>query len=408
MNKPELLAPAGDMEKLKFALQFGADAVYLGGKNWGLRAYAGNFTMEEISEAVMYSHSMNKKVYVTVNIFAHNQDLVGLNDYLLSLHKENVDGIIVSDPGIIRIAKETVPELPIHLSTQENTTNWSSAQFWKEYGVKRIVLARELSLKEIKEIKQKVGVEIEAFVHGAMCMAYSGRCLLSNYLVGRGANQGECAHPCRYKYYLIEEKRPDQMIGIEEDERGSYIFNSKDLCLIEHIPELINSGIDSFKIEGRMKSVHYVTTVVKAYRQAIDDYVENPNNYKFNEQLLNEVSKVSHREYTTGFYFDKITNNDHNYRTSKYKRTYDFIGIVNEYDAELNQLIIEQRNHFGIGDLIELCPPAGENKSLLVQEMFNEDGENITKAPHPQQIVKVTCADPMPRFTIIRRAKKDE
>ena len=410
MKKPELLAPAGDMEKLKFALLYGADAVYLGGKHFGLRASAGNFTLEEMKEALEYTHSLGKKVYVTVNILAHNDDLEGLEEYLLSLEAMKADGIIVSDPGIVKIAVEIVPQLPIHLSTQANTTNWAAADFWKSCGVKRIVLARELSLAEIAEIKEKTNIEIETFVHGAMCMAYSGRCLLSNFLVGRGANQGECAHPCRYKYYLIEEKRPEQPMEIEEDERGTYIFNSKDLCMLEHIPAMVKAGIDSFKIEGRMKSVYYVSTVVKAYRQAIDAYFQNPQTYTLDEKIFGEVAKVSHREYTTGFYFDKITSEDHNFETSAYKHTYDFIGIVMGYDDTKKQLIVEQRNNFGVGDEVELCPPEGENKKMVINEMFDDKLEKIEKAPHPQQQVYITLPGSFPeytpKYTLIRRKRK--
>ena len=406
MKKPELLAPAGDMEKLKFALLYGADAVYLGGKHFGLRASAGNFTLEEMKEAFDFAHLLGKKAYVTVNILAHNDDLKGLKEYLLNLEAIKADGIIVSDPGIIKIAGEVVPQLPIHLSTQANTTNWVAADFWKSCGVKRIVLARELSLVEIAEIKEKTDIEIETFVHGAMCMAYSGRCLLSNFLVGRGANQGECAHPCRYKYYLIEEKRPGQVMEIQEDMRGTYIFNSKDLCMLEHIPAMIKAGIDTFKIEGRMKSVYYVSTVVKAYRQAIDAYCQDPQAYTMDEKLIEEVSKVSHREYTTGFYFDKVTSDDHNFETSAYKHTYDFIGVVTGYDDSKKQLIVEQRNNFSLGDEVELCPPVGENEDMVINEMFDDKLEQIEKAPHPQQIVYIASSVSFPKYTLIRRKRK--
>jgi len=408
LKKPELLAPAGDMEKLKFALLYGADAVYLGGKHFGLRAAAGNFTLEEMKEAVEYTHSLGKKVYVTVNIFAHNDDLEGLEEYLLSLEAMEVDGVIVSDPGIVKIAVELVPKLPIHLSTQANTTNWVAADFWKSCGVKRIVLAREVSLAEATKIKEKVNIEIETFVHGAMCMAYSGRCLLSNFLVGRGANQGECAHPCRYKYYLVEEKRPEQVMEIQEDVRGTYIFNSKDLCMLEHIPAMVKAGIDSFKIEGRMKSVHYVSSVVKAYRQAIDAYFQNPQTYILDKKLREEVGKVSHREYTTGFYFDKITPEDHNFESSAYKNTYDFIGVVMDYDDSKKQLIVEQRNNFGVGDNVEFCPPVGENQEMVIDEMFDTKQEKIAKAPHPQQLIYITSLTSFPKYTLMRRKKCEQ
>ncbi|KUO50666.1 MAG: peptidase U32 [Desulfitibacter sp. BRH_c19] len=406
MKKPELLAPAGDMEKLKFALLYGADAVYLAGKQLGLRASAGNFTPGEMQEGVNYAHSLDKKVYVTVNILAHNDDLEGLEAYLQSLDAMKVDGIIVSDLGIVKIAREIAPQLPIHLSTQANTTNWAAAEFWKSYGIKRIVLARELSLKEITEITTKVDIDIETFIHGAMCMAYSGRCLLSNFLVGRGANQGECAQPCRYKYYLVEDKRKDRVMEIQEDTRGSYIFNSKDLCMLAHIPEMINAGIKSLKIEGRMKSVHYVATVVKAYRMAIDSYFQNPQEYIFDRSLLEEVTKVSHREYTTGFYFKKISSEDHNYNTSTYKHNYDFIGIVLGYDNADGMIIVEQRNNFGVGETVEFCPPQGASLEITVTEMYDRNKEKIEKAPHPQQLVYITWPRAYPENTLIRRRKR--
>ena len=406
LKKPELLAPAGDMEKLKFALLYGADAVYLGGKQLGLRASAGNFTLEEMQEGVKYAHGLDRKVYVAVNVLAHNDDIEGLETYLQRIDAMDVDGIIVSDPGIVKIAKEVVPHLPIHLSTQANTTNWAAVEFWKSQGIKRIVLARELSIEEITKITNKVkNIEIETFVHGAMCMAYSGRCLLSNFLVGRGANQGECAQPCRYKYYLSEEKRPDQLMEIQEDSRGSYIFNSKDLCMLEHIPEIINAGVSSLKIEGRMKSVHYVATVVKAYRMAIDSYFQNPKGYIFDANLLEEVTKVSHREYTTGFYFKKVTSEDHSYTSSTYKHNHDFIGIVLGYDSDTQAIIVEQRNNFGVGDRVEFCPPEGANEEIKIIEMYDKKREKIDKAPHPQQLVYISCPKAYPENTLIRRRK---
>lgn len=405
LKKPELLAPAGDMEKLKFALMYGADAVYLGGKQLGLRASAGNFTLKEMEQGVRYAHELNKKVYVTVNILAHNDDLVGIEAYLQSLRDMNIDGIIVSDPGILKISREIVPQLQIHLSTQANTTNWAAAEFWKSHGIKRIVLARELSLEEISKIANKVDIEIETFIHGAMCMAYSGRCLLSNFLVNRGANQGECAQPCRYKYYLTEEKRQDRVFEIQEDKKGSYIFNSKDLCMLEHIPEMMTAGITSLKIEGRMKSVHYVATVVKAYRMAIDSYFQNPNEYIFDRKLLEEVTKVSHRDYTTGFYFNKIDSEGHNYNTSVYKHNHDFIGIVLGYDSTTGEIMVEQRNNFGVGEIVEFCPPKGPNEQITIKEMYNESKEKIDKAPHPQQIVYINSSRAFPQNTLIRRRK---
>ena len=308
MEKIELLAPAGDLEKLKMAIMYGADAVYLGGEAFGLRTASKNFTMEEIKEGVEFAHSRNKKIYVTMNIIPHNEDLQGLEDYVLELYNNNIDGVIVSDPGIFSIIRKTTPELPIHLSTQASVTNYETIMFWYELGIRRIVLARELSLKEIEEIIERVpkDLEIEVFIHGAMCISYSGRCLLSNYMTGRDANMGDCAQACRWKYRLVEEKRPGEYFPVFEDEKGTFIMNSKDLCMLEHIDKLINAGIKSFKIEGRVKSSYYVATVIRSYRMAIDEYYRDPENYKFNESLLDEIKKVSHRDFTTGFYFRKF------------------------------------------------------------------------------------------------------
>ncbi|MBZ4688050.1 MAG: peptidase [Clostridiales bacterium] len=405
MFKPEILAPAGDLEKLKFACIYGADAVYLGGRQYGLRAAAGNFSLEEIKEGVSFAHSRGKKVYVTVNIFAHNKDLISLPDYLGELTELDVDGVIVSDPGIIRIVRQVAPLLPLHLSTQANMTNWSSALFWKELGFQRLVLARELSLQEISEISSKVDIELEAFVHGAMCMSYSGRCIISNFLTGRGANQGECAHPCRYKYYLVEEKRPGECMPVEEDERGSYIFNSRDLCMLPHLKDLVEAGIHSFKIEGRMKSIHYVATVVKAYREVLDSCIEGEENSEQVSKWLNELKKVSHRGYTTGFYYKPPTAEDHNYETSSYIREYEFIGIVKGYSKEQNAYEIEQRNRFAKGETIELFTPSGEIFTYTINHMKNEEGESIDAAPHPQQIVYLPLKQKVEPFTILRRKK---
>lgn len=405
MKKPELLAPAGDLEKLKTAIRFGADAVYCGGKNFGLRAFAGNLTLEELQEGIAFAHQHNARVYVTVNIFAHNEDLAGLPHYLRQLADMTVDGIIVSDPGVIRIAREEVPQVPLHLSTQANTTNWSSALFWQQQGISRIVLARELSLEEIREIRRQVDIDLETFVHGAMCISYSGRCLLSNYMAGRDANRGECAQACRWNYYLVEAKRPGEYMPVEEDQRGTYIFNSKDLCMLEHIPKLVEAGINSFKIEGRMKSVHYVATVVRAYRMAIDAYLDSPDEYELPEELLAEVRKVSHRDYTTGFYFHRPQAEDHNYDTSNYIREYDFVGVVKDYDVKRKQLLIEQRNNFRQGETLEVLPPRGDLHTLKVERMYDEAGEEIEVAPHPQQVVRIPSEQALPRYSLLRRAK---
>lgn len=390
MIKPELLAPAGNMEKLKVAFDYGADAVYFGGSSYGLRAFAGNFSNDEIKQALEYTHSMSKKAYITVNIFPHNADFKGLEDYLKFLDSCNVDGILVSDPGVFQTVRETVPNMKIHLSTQANNVNYRSANFWHNLGVSRIVLARELNLKEIKEIRDNTprSLELEAFVHGAMCISYSGRCLLSSYMTGRDSNRGECAHPCRYKYYLMEEKRPGQYMPVFEDERGTYIMNSKDLCMINHIPDLVHAGITSFKIEGRMKSSFYVATVVKAYRQAIDKYMDAPQDYKFDNAWLEDIMKSSHRALSTGFYYD---DPGQIYENSTYIRNYDIVGIVLEYDKDKKLAKIEQRNRVFKGDTVEVFSPHDDTFSLKLDFMADENGDEIKVAPHPQMKYYIKC-----------------
>lgn len=388
-NKPEILAPAGNLEKLKTAIDFGADAVYLGGEILNLRAFADNFSDTDLKEGIDYCHIRGKRVYVTINVFPHNEDLIGLEDYLLKLYSMNVDAILVSDPGIIMTAREVVPQMELHLSTQANNVNWKAATFWYSQGIKRVVLARELSLKEISEIRNKVpeDCELEAFVHGSMCMAYSGRCVISNYMTKRDSNRGQCAQPCRYKYYLMEEKRPGQYFPVYEDDKGSYILNSKDLCMIEYIPELVNAGINSLKIEGRMKSSYYVATVVKAYRQALDAYYEDPVNYKFQKKWLDNVMKASHRVYFTGFYFgdpDKQV-----FETSSYIRDYDIVGIVRDYNAVKSEAVIEQRNKVYDGDTVEVLRPSGDSFDITLRNMRDEEGNFIQSAPSAQMIFKV-------------------
>ncbi len=408
MIKPELLAPAGNLEKLKMALIYGADAVYMGGEKFGLRAQAGNFTLEEIKDASLYTHERGKKLLVTVNIIPHNDDLKDLPEYLKELEKCKVDGLIISDPGVLTIAKETIPDMPLHLSTQANNTNYKSAEFWYNQGIKRIVLARELSFREIREIIERApkDLEFEAFIHGAMCISYSGRCLLSNYMVGRDANRGECAHPCRYKYYLVEEKRPGEYMPITDEERGAYIFNSKDLCMIEHIPELVSLGLKSLKIEGRMKSSYYVATVTRAYRNAIDDYFNNPNNYTFNKEWLEEVGKASHREFFTGFFFDKPDEKGQIYDTGSYVRDYDFIGLVQGYDDNSGIASVEQRNKMNIGDDIEIIGPKRDMFKQRIEKMWDEEDNPIESAPHPQQKVKIKMDKPVGKYDILRRESK--
>lgn len=403
MKKPELLAPAGNIEKLKMALTYGADAVYMGGEAYGLRAFSDNFSNEELKEAVEFAHSLNKKAYVTVNIFPHNEDLLNLPEFLKFLYDISVDSVIIADLGVYRIARQVVPQLPLHISTQANNTNWASVLCWQELGARRVVMARELALDEIKLIRNKTNIELEAFVHGAMCMSYSGRCLLSNYLTGRDSNRGQCAQPCRWKYSLVEEKRPGQYFPVFEDERGTYFLNSKDLCLLSHLPELITSGLDSFKIEGRMKSVHYVATVVKVYREAIDSYFENPAEFRVRPGWLEELDKVSHRDYTTGFYFNKTTSEDQIYTSSSYTQTHDFVGLVKAYDEYTGMATVEQRNNMKLGDIIEVAQPGRPNFSQKIEKMFNEDGQPIEVAPHPQQIISMPISKPVAELSMLRR-----
>lgn len=404
LKAPELLAPAGSLEKLKVAVLYGADAVYLGGASFGLREGADNFTIEEIEEGVEFAHSRGVKVYVTVNIIPHNRDLVELPAYLRELQRLKVDALIVSDPGIIEIVKETIPNMEIHLSTQANAVNWRSVRFWHEQGVARVVLARELSLEEIRETREKVpGVGLEVFVHGAMCISYSGRCLLSNYMTGRSANLGQCAQSCRWQYHLMEEKRPGEYYPIIEDERGTYIFNSKDLCVIEHLPELIAAGLDSFKIEGRMKSVHYAATVTTIYRQAIDNYMRAPEHYQFNPEWLEELKSVSHRHYTTGFYFGKPGAAEHNYDSSAYVRNYDFMGFVLEYLPEEREAIVEVRSKFFKGDTMEIFGPATPPFKIELSYIKDEEGQEIEAAPHPHQIIRIPIDRPVDKYDMVRR-----
>ncbi|MDX9872142.1 MAG: U32 family peptidase [Clostridia bacterium] len=404
MKKAELLAPAGTLEKLKMAVHYGADAVYVGGKEYGLRAYAGNLSLAEIKEGVEFAHARGAKVYVTVNIFAHNEDLDGLPVYLRKLEESGADAVIVSDAGVWAILKEMKCRLPVHLSTQANTTNWAAAKFWEEQGVQRIILARELSLEEIKRIRREVKLDLEMFVHGAMCISYSGRCLLSNYMAGRDANSGECAQPCRWNYALVEEKRPGEYYSLEEDERGSYIFNSQDLCLLDHLPQLIEAGVDTFKIEGRMKSVHYVATVVNVYRRALDAYYQEPANYAADPAWREEITKVSHRDYTTGFLYGKPQAADHNYADSSYLRNYDFVGLVLEYDTVSGWATVEQRNNFKVGDELEFTGPQTPLFTQTLTQMKDETGGAIEVAPHPQQIVRIPVDRLVRKWDLIRRA----
>jgi len=405
MKKPELLAPAGNLENLKMAIIYGADAVYLGGLNYGLRARAKNFTLEQLEEGIKFAHERGKRIYITVNIVAHNEDLDGLPEYVSCLQELNVDAVIVSDPGILKIIRETSPKMEIHLSTQANTTNYSTVKFWHEQGVSRIILARELSLKEIRDIIEKSpsDMKLETFVHGAMCISYSGRCLLSNYLINRDANRGDCAHSCRWKYYLMEEIRPGEYLPVYEDGKGTYIFNSKDLCMIEHLPLLIEAGISAFKIEGRMKGSYYVAAVVKTYRKQIDEYFSNPGSYIFDKKYLDEVKKVSNREYTTGFYFNKPDGNEQRYDRSSYIQNYDFTGLVIGYDSEKKLATIEQKNRMFTGDEIEIFGPDNDFFSQKIDKMWNEDEEEIEVAPHSGQIIYIKTVKPVQPWYIVRK-----
>ena len=403
----ELLAPAGDLEKLKIAIIYGADAVYFGGEMFSLRAGAGNLSIDEMKEGIRFAHERRKRCYLTINIFAHHEDIGPLTDYLEQIKNIGIDAFIVSDPGIVDLIQEIIPDAEIHLSTQANMTNFRTARFWHKMGVKRLVLARELTFTEIKEIRKNIpsDMEVEAFVHGAMCISYSGRCLLSNFMIERDANRGMCAQPCRWKYSLVEEKRPGEYYPVEEDERGTYILNSRDLCMIEHLDKIVESGIMSAKVEGRMKSVFYVATVIHAYRQAIDAYFSDPARYEFKAEWLTELKKVSHREFTTGFYFDKPTNQDQNYQTSAYTREYSFVGIVKSYDSATGYAVVEQRNKMTLGDEIEVFGPDIPFFKQALESMYDaESGEPLESAPHPQQVLRIKMDQPVKENYILRKA----
>lgn len=401
----ELLAPAGNLEKLKIAISYGADAVYIGGERFGLRENADNFSLQEMREGVQFAHERGKKVYLTMNIIPHNSDLDGMAQYVKDVHDIGVDAVLVSDAGVFDIVRENVPDMEIHLSTQANNTNYASANFWYKMGVKRVVLARELSLKEIQEIRKNTNenLELEMFVHGAMCISYSGRCLLSNYMASRDSNKGQCAHPCRWKYYLMEEKRPGEYMPVVEDKRGTYIYNSKDLCLIEHIPEIIEAKVSSLKIEGRMKSSFYVATVVGAYRKAIDSYYKDPTNYKVSDTLIEEVSRASHRAYTVGFFEKRPDGNEQIYNTSTYIREYEFLGMILEYDEETQVAKVEQRNRFKLGDTVEVMNPDGTKFCQSIESMKDENMEDIECAPHPQMIVYIPMKAKVCRYSMLER-----
>ncbi len=405
MRNTELLIPAGSLDVLKTAVVYGADAVYIGGEAFGLRAKAHNFSLEDMKEGVEFAHSRGVKVYVTANILAHNDDLEGVEQYFEELKSVKPDALIISDPGVFAIAKRVLPEMELHVSTQANNTNYGTYLFWYQQGAKRVVSARELSLKEIREIRARIpeDMEIESFMHGAMCISYSGRCLLSNFFTGRDANQGACTHPCRWKYSIVEETRPGEYMPVYENERGTYIFNSKDLCMIEHIPELIDAGIDNFKIEGRMKTALYVATVARTYRKAIDDFKKDPELYRQNmEWYKEEIGKCTYREFTTGFYFGKPGADAQIYDNNTYVKNFTYLGTVENVD-ERGFAKIEQKNKFSVGEMIEIMKPDGRNLQVEVKGIYDAQGQAQESAPHPKQELYIDLGMAPEEYDILRR-----
>lgn len=409
IRKPELLIPASSLEVLKTAVIFGADAVYIGGEAFSLRAKAKNFSKEDMAAGIQFAHEHGVKVHVTANILAHNYDLEAAAEYFKELAVLKPDALIISDPGMIMLAKQNCPDIDIHLSTQANNTNYMTYRFWYDQGIRRVVSARELSLREIKQIRENIpeDMEIESFMHGAMCISYSGRCLLSNYFTGRDANRGACTHPCRWKYAVVEEQRPGEYLPVYENERGTYIFNSKDLCMVEHIPEMLDAGIDSFKIEGRMKTALYVATVARTYRKAIDACLTSPEAY---EEILpwcrQEISKCTYRQFTTGFYFGKPDENTQIYDSNTYEQEYIYLGIASgcgqtEKGFETH---IEQRNKFSVGEVIEIMKPDGTNVETTVLAIYDEKNQPMESAPHPQQKLTVVLSEEIKDYDLLRRA----
>ena len=409
MRTPELLIPASSLEVLKIAVIYGADAVYIGGEAFGLRAKAKNFSMEDMREGIAFAHEHGGKVYVTANILAHDDDLAGIEEYFEELKEIGPDALIIADPGVFNIAKRVCPQIERHISTQANNTNYETYLFWHELGAKRVVSARELSLAEIKEIRAHIPdeMEIETFIHGAMCISYSGRCLLSNYFTGRDANRGACTHPCRWKYSVVEETRPGEYMPVYENERGTYIFNSKDLCMIEHIPELIEAGIDSFKIEGRMKTALYVATVARTYRKAIDDCLKDRGLYEENLPWYREqISNCTYRQFTTGFFYGRPDSEAQIYDSNTYVKEYTYLGIIGEENGE-GCYRIEQRNKFCTGEIIEVMKPDGRNIRAEVKRIINEDGEEQESAPHPKQVLYVDLGMKLSQYDILRRQEME-
>lgn len=408
MRKPELLIPASSLEVLKTAVLFGADAVYIGGEAFGLRAKAKNFSGEEMKQGIAFAHAHGVRVHVTANILAHNSDLDGAEAYFHELKEMKPDALIIADPGMFMLARKICPEIEIHVSTQANNTNYMTYLFWHDLGAKRVVSARELSLNEIKEIRRRIpeDMEIESFIHGAMCISYSGRCLLSSYFTGRDANQGACTHPCRWKYAVMEESRPGEYLPVYENERGTYIFNSKDLCMIEHIPEMIDAGIDSFKIEGRMKTALYVAAVARTYRKAIDDYFISEEAYRANmDWYKSEIAKCTYRQFTTGFYFGKPDENTQIYDSNTYVNEYVYLGMIESVSGD-GKVKIEQKNKFSVGDHIEIMKPGGENIEVQVLSLTTDEGEKVDSAPHPRQILWVELSKPAAQYDLLRVQKK--
>ena len=403
MFKPELLAPAGNLEKLKVALIFGADAVYIGGKKFGLRAYGGNFDDDELKSGIEFAHALGRRVYVTVNIFAHNNDIEELPNYLKYLERIGVDAVLISDLGVFSLAKETT-NLNLHVSTQANSTNYKTVEMWHKLGASRVVLARELSFDEVVEIKKRCDIQLEMFVHGAMCISYSGRCYLSHYLTGRDGNQGQCTHSCRWKYNLVEEKRPGEYFEVDEDDHGAYVMNSKDLCLLPYLDKVIESGVSSLKIEGRMKSVHYVASVVKVYREAIDLYFNGK--FQTKAEWISELDKIAHRPYTTGFFVhDEAGTMIHD--SSKAKQSSTFLGIVREFDESTMIATVEQRGKLEIGQNIEILQPQAQTFSQILNNMIDDEGNAINAAPHAQQIVKIKFTQSVQPWSLIRTLGSD-
>ncbi len=408
IQAPELLAPAGNLDKLKAAIIYGADAVYIGGEEFSLRQAADNFSIDDMKRGIEFAKERGRKVYLTANIIPHNSDIDEYARYLAEVKDIGIDAVILSDLGTFSVTKEIAPGLDIHISTQANNVNYKSAQTWYEMGAKRVILAREMSLEEIREIRERTdnNLELEAFVHGAMCISYSGRCLLSNYMTGRDGNSGACAHPCRWKYYLMEEKRPGEYMPVFENERGTFIYNSKDLCMIEHIDKLVESGLTSFKIEGRVKSEFYVATVISAYRRAIDKYMEDPDGWSFDPQWMEELKKVSHRDYTKGFYFGKPGGSEQHYASSSYIREYDMVGVVEDYDENKSVARVVQKNRFIKGDEVEFLCPDGSFFAQKIEYMEDANGEELEIANRPQSDAYIRTTKRVEKGAFMRKKKQ--